>query len=105
MPSDQGNGDWAGGLIDNLRGVDCNPAQWQAQVDHSTPQGVGATFNTDSGCMVDQVSKAINQASSERDDKSSGSSQWVYCQGDTLTNLYDAQGQVLKGIEEDRHCG
>jgi hypothetical protein len=54
---------------------------------------VGATFNTDSGSMVDQVAKAINL---ERDDKSTGDRQCFYCQGDTLTNLDDAQGLAAR---------
>lgn len=101
MPSDQGNGAWGGGLIDNLRGQDnCDPQQWQAQVDANNPQGVGATFNTDSRCQVDQVSKAINAASSENDQNVIGTTgQWVYCEGDTLNDLYSSEGQVISGIE------
>lgn len=46
MPSAQGNGDWGGGLLDNLRGVgtaqeQCDPTDWQAVLD-SSGNGVAA---------------------------------------------------------------
>jgi hypothetical protein len=103
MPSNQGSGTWGGGLLDNINGkAGCAPTMWQAQVDSATPQGVGATFNTPDFCTVNDISNAINAASSENDqEQMDNQSQWVYCSGDTLNDLFDDTGAVLANIAED----
>lgn len=104
MPSNQGSGSWGGGLLDNINGkAGCAPTSWQAQLDDADPQGVGCTFNTPDFCTVNQISDAIHAASSENDDKviTDGSGQWVYCEGDTLTDLFDAAGSVISSLSQD----
>lgn len=102
MPSDQGSGSWGGGLLDNINGqIGCAPTSWQAQLDSANPQGVGATFNTPDTCTVNQISNAIHAASSERNDHSFGDGQWVYCEGDTLNDLFDDAGKIIQGIASD----
>lgn len=102
MPSDQGSGSWGGGFLDNINGkAGCAPTSWQAQVDDADPQGVAATFNTPDFCTVNQISDAIHAASSEADDGSYGSGQWVYCEGDTLNDLFDDTGKIIEGLTEE----
>ena len=103
MPSNQGSGTWGGGLLDNINGkAGCAPTSWQAQVDSATPQGVGATFNTPDFCTVNDISDAINAASTENDQWGMNNpGQWVYCSGDTLNDLFDDTGAVIASIAED----
>lgn len=104
MPSDQGSGSWGGGLLDNINGkAGCAPTNWQAQVDDANPQGVGCTFNTPDFCTVNQISDAIHAASSENDQKviTPGGGQWVYCEGDTLNDLFDDAGAVINTLSQD----
>ncbi|KAI9659016.1 MAG: hypothetical protein M1821_001976 [Bathelium mastoideum] len=83
-----GSGGWAGGLWDNINRVPCRPGDWQCQIDNKG--GVGCTFHTSDFCNGNQVSNAIHAASN----------QWVYCQGDTLTDLFDDTGKVYSGMEQ-----
>ena len=95
-PSRQGSGTWGGGLLDNFNGkAGCVPTSWQAQFDDADPQGVG--------CTVNQISDAIHTASSENNQKiiTSGGGQWLYCEGDILTDLFDTTGAVLSGLAQD----
>ena len=103
MPSDQGSGSWAGGFLDNINGAPgCwPPTSWQAILDSADPQGVGCTFNTPLTCQTDSIVDAIHAASSERTDYSYGEGQWVYCGGDTLSDLFDGTGQLLEGLTEE----
>lgn len=104
MPSNQGSGSWGGGLLDNINGkTGCDPTSWQAQVDDADPQGVGCTFSTTDFCTVNDISDAIHAASSENDAKviTDGGGQWVYCEGDTLTDLFDTAGAVISGLSQD----
>jgi len=102
MPSDQGSGSWGGGLLDNINGkVGCAPTSWQAALDAGTPQGVGCTFNTPLTCQTDQIVDAIHAASTEADDYTYGPGQWVYCEGDTLTDLFDGTGQIISGLTQE----
>ena len=103
MPSNQGSGTWGGGLLDNINGkAGCAPTSWQAQVDSASPQGVGVTFNTPDFCTVNDISNAINAASTENDQEQMGNpGQWVYCSGDTLNDLFDDTGAVIANIAED----
>ncbi|KAL9065483.1 MAG: hypothetical protein Q9161_008188 [Pseudevernia consocians] len=75
----------------------------ECQVDIADPQGVGCTFNSPDTCTVNQVSDAIHAASSENDDEviTPNGGQWVYCDGDTLTDLFDATGAVISGLTQD----
>lgn len=92
MPSAQGSGSWGGGFLDNINGeVGCAPTSWQAQLDTATPQGVGCTFNTPDFCQVDQIADAIHAASG----------QWVYCSGDTLSDLFDDAGNIISGLTQE----
>ena len=92
MPSAQGSGSWGGGLLDNINGkAGCAATSWQAQLDNGNPQGVGVTLNTPDFCTVNQISDAINAASS----------QWVYCSGDTLNDLFDDTGAIISSLSED----
>ena len=91
MPSNQGSESWGGGLLDNINGEQaCAPTSWQAQLDNANPQGVEATFNTPLRCSVNDISNAIHAAFTEGNDLKFGPGQWVYCQGDTLTEMFDA---------------
>ncbi|KAL2046810.1 hypothetical protein N7G274_000828 [Stereocaulon virgatum] len=104
MPSNKGSGTWGGGLLDNINGkAGCAPMSWQAQVDDANPQGVGCTFNTPITCTVNRISDAIHAASSENDQKviAPGGGQWVYCEGDTLTDLFDTTGAIISGLAQD----
>ena len=104
MPSDHNSGSWAGGLLDNINGkAGCAPTSWQAQVDSADPQGVGATFNTPDFCTVNQISDAIHAASSENNQKQTipAGGQWVYCQGDTLSDLFDDAGKAFSTLSQD----
>jgi len=102
MPSDQGSGSWGGGLLDNINGkVGCAPTSWQAALDSGDPQGVGCTFNTPLTCQTDQIVHAINSASTESNQHTFGDGQWVYCEGDTLTDLFDGTGQIISGLTKE----
>ena len=101
MPSDQGSGSWGGGFLDNINGaVGCAPTSWQAVLDSSNPQGVGCTFNTPLTCQTDQIVNAIHAASSEANDHTFGDGQWVFCEGDTLNDLFDGTGHILAGLAQ-----
>ena len=102
MPSDQGSGSWGGGFLDNINGaVGCAPTSWQAVLDSVDPQGVGCTFNTPLTCQTDQIVDAIHAASSEANDRSFGEGQWVYCEGDTLSDLFDGTGEIISGLTQE----
>ncbi|KAI4122709.1 MAG: hypothetical protein LQ338_005658 [Usnochroma carphineum] len=102
MPSDQGSGSWGGGFLDNINGeFGCAPTAWQAVLDSAEPQGVACTFNTPLFCQTDRIVDAIHAASTEASDHTFGPGQWVYCEGDTLTDLFDGTWQIISSLTQE----
>ena len=52
---------------------------------------------------MNQISDAIHAASSENDQSviTDGEGQWVYCEGDTLSDLFNDAGAITSGLAQD----
>ncbi|KAI5201534.1 hypothetical protein AUEXF2481DRAFT_44886 [Aureobasidium subglaciale EXF-2481] len=79
-------GDWANGILDNVRGRGCLVTNWQAIQDNE--DGVACTFSVPLTCQAYDIAAALNAASGE----------WIYCEGDTMNGLFDGAGQVISGF-------
>lgn len=86
MPSAQGQGEWGGGFIDNLRGVHCNPKDWQAIPDKSG-KSLGMVFYTSVKCSGRDIATALHAASGV----------WVICDDD-LNQVYANAAALGKSV-------